>query len=209
LQKTRLLLLRHAETSAPHLFHGAESDVGLSERGERQALVLGEYFKSKGARVLYCSSMRRAIATAEPIGAACGLRPVIVPSLHERKIGSLSGLSRDEGWDVYAEAKSNWKTGSLEYTHAGAESYADIRRRVHPFFENLYRDHPGETVVVVAHGVVIRIALISLIDSFQPADFDEIGIDFAAINDLEWDGRRWKALALNQVVMASPTTPVA
>ena len=39
---TRVLLLRHAETATPHLFHGAESDVGLSERGRRQADAVAE-----------------------------------------------------------------------------------------------------------------------------------------------------------------------
>jgi broad specificity phosphatase PhoE len=149
------------------------------------------------------------MATAEPIGAACGLRPIILPSLHERKIGPLSGLSRDEGWELYAQTKAQWKSGALDYTHSGAESYADIRRRVHPVFEDLRVHHPGETVIVVAHGVVIRIALINLIDTLQPADFDEIGIDFGGINDLEWDGGRWKALALNQVLVTSETRPVA
>ena len=28
---TRVYLLRHAESAVPHVFHGAESDVGLSE----------------------------------------------------------------------------------------------------------------------------------------------------------------------------------
>lgn len=30
---TRIWLLRHAETALPTVFHGAESDVGLSRRG--------------------------------------------------------------------------------------------------------------------------------------------------------------------------------
>ena len=34
---TRVLLLRHGETTDPLVFHGAESDVGLSGRGRRQA----------------------------------------------------------------------------------------------------------------------------------------------------------------------------
>jgi hypothetical protein len=33
---SRVLLLRHAETASPNVFHGAESDVGLSERGLRE-----------------------------------------------------------------------------------------------------------------------------------------------------------------------------
>ncbi len=37
MQITRMLLARHAETAAPDRFHGAESDIGLSEFGVRQA----------------------------------------------------------------------------------------------------------------------------------------------------------------------------
>src|ERR1022692_471944 len=40
LQVTRVLLARHAETAAPDRFHGAESDIGLSALGARQAELL-------------------------------------------------------------------------------------------------------------------------------------------------------------------------
>ncbi len=99
--------------------------------------------------------------------------------------------------------------GDLEFTHPGGESYADIRHRVLPVFEELRARHCGETLIVVAHGVVIRIVLLSLLEGLEPADFDRIAIDFAAINDLRWDGTRWKAHALNQVVAPSPPQPVA
>jgi 2,3-bisphosphoglycerate-dependent phosphoglycerate mutase len=209
LQETRVLLLRHAETSAPDVFHGAESDVGLSDWGRRQAVLLAEHLKSKSASALYCSAMRRAIATAGPIGEECGLTPVIIPSLHERRIGPLSGLPREQGWATYAESKQRWIAGDLEYTHEGGESFADIRHRVLPVFDELTVGHAGETIVVVAHGVVIRVLLTSLIDGLRPADFDRIAIDFASINDLVWDGRQWRATALNQVVAPSPAKPVA
>jgi broad specificity phosphatase PhoE len=204
-----VLLLRHAETSAPEVFHGAESDIGLSDRGRRQAVVLAEHLKDKGAGAIYSSAMRRAVDTARPIGAACGLTPVILPALHERKIGPLSGLSREEGWSIYAESKRRWIAGELEYTHKGGESFADIRRRVLPVFLGLLAVHRGQTVIVVAHGVVIRVLLTILLDDLPPADFDRIAIDFASINELVWDGHRWRAEALNQVVAPSPARPVA
>jgi len=209
LQETRLLLIRHAETSAPDVFHGAESDIGLSDWGRRQAAVLAEHLKTPGASALYCSAMERAIATARPVATACGLDLAILPLLHERKIGPLSGLSRDEGWEVYAESKKRWMAGDLEFTHAGGESFAAIRRRVLPVVEELRLRHPDQTVIVIAHGIVIRVLLLSLLDHLQPADFDRIAIDFASINDLRWDGHRWRAHALNQVVAPSPAKPVA
>ncbi len=209
MQETRLLLIRHAETSTPDVFHGAESDIGLSAWGEHQAIRLGESLEDQGAHALYCSAMRRAVTTARPIGAACGLTPIIVPHFHERKIGPLSGLSRETGWEIYAESKRRWISGDLEFSHPGGESFADIRRRVLPVLGELRARHSGETLIVVAHGVVIRVVLLSLLAGLEPADFDRIAIDFASINDLRWNGTRWQAHALNQVVAPSPAKPVA
>ena len=56
---------------------------------------------------------------------------------------------------------------------------------------------------------MIRVLLLSLLDDLPPADFDRIAIDFASINDLRWDGHRWRAEALNQIVAPSPARPVA
>jgi broad specificity phosphatase PhoE len=118
-------------------------------------------------------------------------------------------LSRETGWEIYAESKRRWMSGDLEFTHPGGESFADIRRRVLPVFEELRARHPGETLIVVAHGVVIRVTLLSLLEGLEPADFDRIAIDFASINDLRWSGKKWQAHALNQVVAPSPAKPVA
>jgi broad specificity phosphatase PhoE len=209
MQETRLLLIRHAETSAPDVFHGAESDIGLSDWGQRQAALLADRLRDVGARALYCSAMQRAVATAVAIGEACGLRPTIAASLHERKIGPLSGLSREQGWDIYAQSKTRWMTGEMEFSHPGGESFGDIRRRVFPVIQEICRRHAGETIIVVAHGVVIRVLLLSLLEDLQPADFDRIAIDFASINDLRSDGKRWRAYTLNEVVASSPAKPVA
>ena len=205
----RLLVARHAETAAPHHFHGAESDIGLSDWGVRQAELLGLSLVRAQASALYCSGMLRAIRTAEPIGRACELNPTVIPELHERRIGGLSGLSREEGWATYAASKERWIAGDLDYTHVGGESYGDIRRRIVPIFEQLAARHRGETIIVVAHGVVIRVLITSAVSGFQPADFDRIAIDFASVNDLEYDGSTWIARSLNQCVSLSQSRPVA
>ena len=209
MQGTRILLARHAETSAPDRFHGAESDIGLSDWGAQQAELLGRSLVDAGARALYCSAMRRAMDTAAPVGRALGLEPIIIEALHERRIGPLSGVSREDGWATYAESKARWIAGDLEYTHPGGESFADIRVRVLPILRGLAECHRGETIVIVAHGVVIRVALTSLVAGFSPSDFDRIAIDFASVNDLWFDGDSWTARALNRVVAASSSRPVA
>ncbi len=193
MQGTRLLLARHAETAAPDHFHGAESDIGLSDRGAQQAESLGRALEAAGACALYSSGLRRARETAKIVGAVCKLEPVEILALHERSIGPLSGLSRQEGWSTYATCKERWMAGDLEYTHEGGESFAAIRRRVVPIFEQLAAAHRGHTIIVIAHGVVIRVVLMSLVQGCSAADFDKIAIDFASVNDLWFDGNAWSA----------------
>jgi len=206
---TRILLARHAETAAPDRFHGAESDIGLSTWGFTQAELLGTFLLGEHPAVLYCSRLRRARQTALAIGRVCGLEPTVIVGLHERAIGPLSGVLREDGWAIYAECKQRWINGDLEFTHEGGESFADIRGRVVPILQGLAEKHLGETIVVIAHGVVIRVALICLLAGYSHADFDRIAIDFASFNALRFDGVCWKADALNRIVAASEARPVA
>jgi broad specificity phosphatase PhoE len=190
---TRVLLLRHAETAAPDCFHGAESDIGLGPRGLRQAEAVAPTLAAFGPAALYCSAMRRAVETATPIGRACRLVPQLVESLHERRMGPLSGVSREAGLGAYEEAKKRWMAGELDYTHEGGESYTDIRRRAVPAFEALAARHAGRTIVVVAHGVVIRVLLTTLLEGYGPEHFAAIAIPNAGVNDVRHDGACWRA----------------
>lgn len=198
LNESRILLLRHAETSAPDRFHGSESDIGLGERGFRQAEAVAPLLAAETPAALYCSAMLRARQTAEVIARVCKLAPEIEPLLHERKMGPVSGLSRDEGLAVYNEAKTRWMAGELDYTHEGGESYAEIRQRVVPIFQRLAERSVGKTAVVVAHGVVIRVILTTVLADFGPEHFDRLAIDNTAVNDLRWSGGSWRATGLNQ-----------
>jgi 2,3-bisphosphoglycerate-dependent phosphoglycerate mutase len=198
LKETRVLLLRHAETSAPDRFHGAESDVGLGERGRAQTAAVARVLAAERPESLYSSAMRRALETARPIARSCGLDVRIENDLHERRMGTLSGLSREEGLAAYTEAKRRWMTGDVDYTREGGESYAEIQRRVVPVLVRLAEASAGQTVVVVAHGVVIRVLLTSILEGCSAADFESFPIDNTALNDLQFNGARWTPVALNR-----------
>src|SRR5437764_2917466 len=64
---TTVFLLRHAESANPLVFHGAESDVGLSARGRRQAEALAPLLAALSPHAIVSSAMRRAVDTATPI----------------------------------------------------------------------------------------------------------------------------------------------
>ena len=118
-------------------------------------------------------------------------------------MGPLSGRTLLEGWDAYTRAMALWKLGDLEAAHEGGESYARMRDRVVPAFLGLAEAHPGGTFIVVAHGIVIRVLLCSLLEGRGPSDFDAFGIDFVAVNDLRFDGQAWRATMLNGLPVAT------
>jgi probable phosphoglycerate mutase len=193
----RILLLRHALTSAPDRFHGAESDIDLGPEGHRQARSAAGALARLRPGAVYCSGMRRARQTAGPIAEACGLEPVVVPELHERRMGPLSNAPIAE---VRAEVERHilrWGEGDLDAAHPGGESYRALRDRVVPPFAGMAERHRGETVVVVLHGVVIRVLITALIESFSPGDYHRIAIRHVAVNDLRYDDRGWHAAALD------------
>ena len=173
--------------------------------------MLAEHLKSQKARgaLLLGHATGHGHGRARSAGPAA-LTPTIVPELHERKIGPLSGLSREEGWEIYAESKRRWMAGDLEFTHEGGESFADIRRRVLPVVEDLRDRHPGQTIIVVAHGIVIRVLLLSLLDDIAAGRLrphrHRLRLDQRPPLGRPSAGGPH---ALNQVVAPSPDRPVA
>lgn len=199
---TRVLLLRHAETSNPHVFHGAESDIGLSERGIRQSLLVASYLARLNPQVVVSSAMRRAVATALPIAQACGLQLTIVPELHERKVGALSGTATTGPENPWHQTLRRWMAGDTAYTTPGAESFDEVRERVLRVWHPLTLEHQGKTLVVVAHGIVCRVLLLSLLPQYSVADWSSLGpIRNLAIHELIRDNleQPWQALRINEL----------
>jgi probable phosphoglycerate mutase len=190
-------LARHAETATPTMFHGAESDVELGEHGKRQATAAAEWFAALKPTAVVSSPMIRARDTAAPIAAACGLPHLIEPHLHERKVGSLSRKPRAEADHIWDETIRRWLAGETAYAHPGMESFDEVRDRVLPAFERVVAAHPGGRVVVVCHGVVKKVLLLSLLRGKTPADWVRIGkIPNLAVSELVPDGDRWRSSRL-------------
>lgn len=154
---TTLWLTRHAETSAPTVFHGAESDIGLSDLGRRQAAAAADWFAGRGVTAVVSSGMLRARDTAAPIAELCGVLHLIEPDLHERRVGALSGTSFSSVGGPWPETIDRWEAGDTAFTTPGAESLDDLRRRLVPALKRVVDQHAGGRVVVVAHGVVCKV----------------------------------------------------
>lgn len=194
---TRVWLLRHAETADPNVFHGAESDVGLSPRGVEQAAAVAKRLAILRPAAVISSGMARARATAQPIADACGLCLRVEPQLHERRVGGLSGVSVHLEDGVWPRTLERWVAGDTGFAPDGAESWNDLRDRVLPVWDRLTAEFAGRSVAVVTHGLVCKVLLLELMAGWSVADWHRVGpIRNAAVHELLFDGV-WRALTVN------------
>jgi broad specificity phosphatase PhoE len=196
---TRVFLLRHAESANPLVFHGAESDVGLSARGHEQARAAAAYLSRIGAEGIISSALRRALDTARPIAQACGLTLHTEPLLHERKVGVLQGTPTSDPGGAWPATLKRWLGGETSYAPPGAESFDDLRARVLPVWDRLTREWEGKTLIVVAHGVVCKVLLVSLLPGFGLEAWPRLGpIPNVGVSELvRADDGKWRAERLN------------
>lgn len=197
---TRVWLMRHAQTAAPGMIHGAESDIGLSELGHRQAAAAADHFASSPPDVIVCSGMLRARLTAEPIARACGLDLEIEPRFHERKVGALSQMRVAAETSVWRETLRRWAEGDTGFAPPDAESFDAIRERLLPTWDQVTEQHRGKTILMVVHGGVIKVLLLSLLEGRHVRDWMRMGpVENMSVSELIREGDSWRASRLLHV----------
>jgi broad specificity phosphatase PhoE len=152
---TTLYLARHAESdwNAENRFQG-HVDRPLTSRGRAQAAALAERLSTIALEAIYSSPLRRALETADAVGAAKGLRPVEHPDLREVDVGSWAGLSRAEVVEQFPQAFQRWLEGGEGWEDG--ETYGQMSVRVLRVVREIAERHTNGSVLVVSHGGPVR-----------------------------------------------------
>lgn len=152
----RLVLVRHGETeyNAGGLTLGRH-DAPLNERGIAQADALAASFLEPPA-ALYSSPLKRALATAELIGARTGLPVQVEHDLIEMDVGELEHLTRDQLRNEHPEFLRTWLSRDVGSARMpGGETLQEVQDRAWRAVERMYDAHPVGDVVAVTHNFVI------------------------------------------------------
>ena len=141
-----LILARHGETdwNRNGIWQG-HGDPPLNDLGRRQAAELAERLADVDLDALYASDLRRAYETAEFVARAKGLSITADPSLREMDVGSWSGLTAEEIQERFPEA-----------AYHDGESREAFHARAVEALDRIAKAHPGQRVLVVTHGGVVR-----------------------------------------------------
>jgi broad specificity phosphatase PhoE len=156
LPRTRLHLVRHCDVHNPGgILYGHLPDFPLSDKGRRQAHILGDHFAGTPVRQIYTSPLQRARETADIIASHLAGVPVVeTEDLVEARFGRyLQGVRpRDVPWRRPLWLVHMAWPGLLRRDESVAAMAARVRRPL----ERLLHDHPGESGICVSHGDPIQ-----------------------------------------------------
>jgi len=181
--RTLLTLVRHGETSAniDGVWHGS-TDTPLTERGHAQAQRVADYVGEmhRDATAIYASPLQRARITAEAIGAALALEVRLEAALQEYDLGDWEGMTF-AALQQEKQLFTHMQT-TPDYAPHGGESPSGAANRFSAALGSIAARHPGERVVVVAHGGVLSLGLAQIL-SGDYALFDR-SMDNCAVSEL-------------------------
>ncbi|MHB9004571.1 MAG: histidine phosphatase family protein [Coriobacteriia bacterium] len=152
----RLLIVRHAETSANregrYLGRG---EAAFTERGEAQVLLIAERIHDFAPDRLVTSPLQRTRVIAEHAGRLVGLEPELEPRLTELDFGEAEGMTYDEA--QRAGLKFEFKAWDAPVA-PGGESRRQVFERTAAVLDELMFSS-ARHIAIVTHGGVFRSAL--------------------------------------------------
>ena len=160
-----LVLLRHGQTAWNREDRAqGHADVPLDDTGRDQASRAAAVLADAGATALWSSDLARARESAEIIGAACDLVPVLDKRLREFDIGVRSGLTWTEFGERHPREYTAWLAGE-SIPVPGEESEDEVEHRMGEVLrECLTSLADGDTAIVVSHGASIKSGIGALLD---------------------------------------------
>lgn len=157
---TTFLLARHAAHDwLGRGFAGRLPDVSLNEQGRRQSQELAERLRGVPVDAIYCSPQPRTHQTAQPLAVERGLTIRTDAAFDEVDLGAWAGRTFDEVRDQ--PAWQHWLDHRSAAQPPGGERFADVELRASAGLRALARRHPGEHVLVVSHGDVLKAMIAS------------------------------------------------
>ena len=159
-EPTRILAIRHGETAwnvdtrlQGHL------DIPLNDVGLRQAQHLAQALAQRDPiDAIYASDLSRAHTTAQAIAQAVGLNVNTHVGLRERHFGAFQGRTFAEVEVELPEHAWHWRKRTPDWVPPeGGESLHTLHERILNTVNEVAARHPGQQIVMVAHGGVLDI----------------------------------------------------
>lgn len=159
-----LYFLRHGETLASETGgYSGTLDVDLTPEGFLMAQDFAAAYNSFSWEAVFCSPLRRSIATAEPLCEAVGLKMQIRDGLREISYGQWEGKTPEDVNRRFHDEYVRWLADPGWNAPTGGERGVDVARRSSIVLDEIERTQPSGNILIVSHKATSRIMLCSLL----------------------------------------------
>jgi broad specificity phosphatase PhoE len=185
-----IYFLRHGETDASQIGSYCGSlDPDLTLAGYEMARDFAEAYKDLPWEAIFCSPLKRAVATAQPLCEALGLSPQLREGIKEITYGQWEGKTPEEINRQFHDEYVRWLADPGWNSPSGGEKAVDIARRSSMVLDEIERTYPSGNVLVVSHKATTRIMLCSLLGIDVGRYRDRISMPVAALSIVEMTGQ--------------------
>lgn len=205
----RVVLWRHGRTewNVAGRVQG-QTDTALDEVGREQARSAAARLASLRPVRIVSSDLERARHTAEELSRLTGVPVELDERLREMNFGEREGLTWKESWERFPDLMTAMLE-DREERFPGAELHVEAGARLaEALTEALETLEDGETLVVVAHGAVLRVGACTFL-GFPESTWRT----FAGLSNCSWvaleqispaHGTRWRLTEWNAGTLPEP-----
>ncbi|MFZ5986893.1 MAG: histidine phosphatase family protein [Bacillota bacterium] len=169
--KTRLIFVRHAEAEGNlnRVFHGW-TDANITEKGHAQARLAAERLKDMDIDLIYSSSMRRTLQTAQYIADIKNLPIIRTDKLKEINGGDWEGKRWEDLPGLWPQEYHTWENKPHAHRMPNGETMEEFQKRLIDEVIYIIDNNKGKNICIVTHGTAIR----SLMCRFFGYDLEEM-----------------------------------
>lgn len=193
---TSFLLLRHAHSTANEsgVLAGRLEGVALSRIGIKQAQTLNQALKDHRIDRIFSSPLLRCRETIQPTAKVRKKRVHYDDSFIEMDYGlwsgkKLKGLAKEKSWKTIQQNPSS-------FTFPQGESFSKAASRIERGLNSLAKKYPKETILIVSHGDIIKIAL-QLSHGGPLNNFQRFIVDTCSLSEIHWTPTRRSVVRTN------------
>jgi broad specificity phosphatase PhoE len=184
----KIYFIRHGETIYSQTGGYCGSiDPDLTAEGHEMAKAFAEAYRSVPWAAVYCSPMKRTVATAKPLCDTVGIEMQIRDGLREIAYGEWEGKTQAEVKEQFPEDYVYWLTEPAWNPPTGGETAVQIASRASLVITEIQQHYPDGNVLVVSHKATIRVLLCNLLGIDLGRYRDRIDVPAASISVVRFD----------------------
>ena len=185
MKRTRLYIARHGQVTNHHEYrYNGHNDVDITDLGVEQMNKLADFI-SEPLQAVYSSDLIRSHKGGNIIADRHSTTHHPKTELRELSLGRWEGMTREEAHSNFPEEAHITFKDLATVRLQGGESFLDLHNRIIPEIEKIIKNHKGETVFLLLHGLVNRVILCHAL-GIEIKNFFTIEQDFGCVNIIDY-----------------------